>query len=48
MAACHGEDAAAMADDDRFNPRENRALKKAVIGARKGSVPESYIQKVIE
>jgi ribonucleoside-diphosphate reductase alpha chain len=48
MTACHGEDAAAMADEDRFNPRENRALKKAVIGARKGSVPESYIQKVIE
>ncbi|MEN8197410.1 MAG: adenosylcobalamin-dependent ribonucleoside-diphosphate reductase, partial [Pseudomonadota bacterium] len=48
MAACHGEDAAALADEDRFNPRENRALKKAVIGARKGSVPESYIQKVIE
>ena len=48
MAACHGEDAATMADEDRFNPRENRALKKAVIQARKGSVPESYIQKVIE
>jgi ribonucleoside-diphosphate reductase alpha chain len=48
MTACHGEDAAAMADEDRFNPRENRTLKKAVIGARKGSVPESYIQKIIE
>ncbi|MBE9556364.1 MAG: vitamin B12-dependent ribonucleotide reductase [Proteobacteria bacterium] len=48
MAACHGEDAAAMAENDRFNPRENSALKKAVIQARKGSVPESYIQKIIE
>jgi ribonucleoside-diphosphate reductase alpha chain len=48
MAACHGEDAEAMAENNRFNPRENRALKKAVIRARRGSVPESYIQKVIE
>jgi ribonucleoside-diphosphate reductase alpha chain len=48
MSACHDGDAAALEDDDRFNPRENRALKKAVIRARKGSVPESYIQKVIE
>lgn len=48
MAACHGADATAMAENDRFNPRENSALKKAVIQARKGSVPESYIQKIIE
>jgi ribonucleoside-diphosphate reductase alpha chain len=48
MSACHDGDAAALEDDDRFNPRENHALKKAVIRARKGSVPESYIQKVIE
>jgi len=48
MGACHSAEAAAMADEDRYNPRENRALKKAVIRARKGSVPESYIQKVIE
>jgi len=48
MAACHGEDAKAMPESERFNPRENRTLKKAVIRARKGSVPESYIQKVIE
>lgn len=48
MAACNDADATAMSVEDRFNPRENLALKKAVIGARKNSVPESYIQKVIE
>ncbi len=49
MTACHDADATALDDDDkRFDPRETKALKKAVIRARKGSVPESYIQKVIE
>ncbi len=43
MAACteaEGEDA--------FNPRENKALKKAIIAGRRDMVPENYIQRVIQ
>jgi ribonucleoside-diphosphate reductase alpha chain len=46
MAAC-GE----AADDDgeaAFDPRQNRALKKALLRARAARVPESYLQRVIE
>jgi ribonucleoside-diphosphate reductase alpha chain len=48
MDACHSADATALGKEARFDPRQNRELKKAVIRARKASVPESYIQKVIE
>ena len=43
MAACTegtGESA--------FNPRENKALKKAIIAGRRDMVPENYIQRVIQ
>src|SRR5690606_7674335 len=46
MAACGGEDA--PAGDERFNPAENPALKRAVREARRGGVPDNYIQRVIQ
>jgi ribonucleoside-diphosphate reductase alpha chain len=46
MAACRGWDGAADAED-RFNPKVNRQLKKAIGEARKAMIPESYVQRVI-
>jgi len=43
MAACHDD-----SSDERFNPRKNKALKKAVINARKAMLPENYIQRTID
>ncbi len=37
-----------LTDDERFQPRANPQLKKAVIGARKSMIPENYVQRVIE
>jgi len=34
--------------EGRFDPRKNKALKKAVIAARKVLIPENYIQRVIQ
>jgi len=45
MAACRDETAN---EEDRFEPRRNKALKKAVIAARKSMIPENYILRVIE
>ncbi|MBT3558692.1 MAG: vitamin B12-dependent ribonucleotide reductase [Rhodospirillales bacterium] len=36
------------AGDDRFDPKVNDALKKAIREARKVMVPESYVQRVIQ
>jgi ribonucleoside-diphosphate reductase alpha chain len=36
------------ADADRLDPTRNRALKKAIIAARKAMIPENYIQRVIQ
>ena len=47
MAACAAWDGAA-ASADRFDPKLNKALKKAIIGARKSMIPENYIQRVIQ
>ncbi len=33
--------------DDRFDPKKNKALKKAILGARKAMLPENYVQRVI-
>ena len=44
MAACHDP---AYAGADRFDPRENPALRKAVREARKALLPEGAIQQVI-
>src|SRR3546814_6593541 len=46
MAACHAEEAA-EGEEERFDPRRNPALKRAVIDARRAMVPENYIQRVI-
>ena len=46
MAACHG--GADGDDDSRFNPKENAALKKAILAARRASIPENYVQRVIQ
>ena len=45
MAACHDE---AVSGDDRFDPRVNRRLKKAIIAARGAMIPENYVQRVIQ
>lgn len=45
MAACNTDE---MTGDDRFNPKKNKPLKKAIIAARKSMIPENYVQRVIQ
>ncbi len=46
MSACQpGE---GVEGDDRFNPKANKALKKAILAARKAMIPENYVQRVIQ
>ena len=46
MAACHG---GADGDDaTRFDPKQNAALKKAILAARRAAIPENYVQRVIQ
>jgi ribonucleoside-diphosphate reductase alpha chain len=45
VAACHDP---AAEDATRFEPKQNRLLKKAVIAARKAMIPENYVQRVIQ
>ncbi len=47
MAACTAWDGAADSAD-RFDPKLNKALKKAIIAARKAMIPENYVQRVIQ
>ena len=47
MAACRNWDGAADSDD-QWNPKTNKALKKAIIAARKAMIPENYVQRVIQ
>ena len=47
MRACR-DGANGGSENDRFEPKKNRLLKKAVIAARRAMIPESYIQRVIE
>ena len=35
-------------DEDRFAPKKNPELRKAIIAAREAAVPENYIQRIIE
>ena len=44
IRACH----AMSGGDDRFDPKVNRELKKAVKAARAAMIPENYVQRVIE
>lgn len=46
MEACNGPDA--PEGDERFQPAENPALKKAIRAARKAMVPDNYAQRVIQ
>ena len=48
IAACAGCEEFGKDDADRYNPRKNKTLKKAIIGARKSMIPENYVQRVIE
>jgi ribonucleoside-diphosphate reductase alpha chain len=45
MAACRAWDGAD--DESRYDPKVNKALKKAIIEARKAMIPENYVQRVI-
>ena len=45
MSACHETE---RHDDDRFDPRKNTSLKKAVLEARRAMVSENYVQRVIQ
>jgi ribonucleoside-diphosphate reductase alpha chain len=47
MKACTEWDGAADGEA-RFDPKQNRSLKKAIIAARKSMIPENYIQRVIQ
>jgi ribonucleoside-diphosphate reductase alpha chain len=46
MTAC--TDGYGPTDPARLDPKENKALKKAIIAARKAMIPENYIQRVIQ
>ena len=48
IAACAPEDGGETGEADRFDPKRNRTLRKAVAGAREAAIPESYIQRVIQ
>ncbi len=48
IASCHTAEAARLDDGERYDPRRNPGLKRAVIVARRSAVPEAYIQRVIE
>jgi ribonucleoside-diphosphate reductase alpha chain len=45
MAACANT---AVEVADRFDPKKNVALKKAILDARKAMIPENYVQRVIQ
>ena len=46
MAACQITEG--LKDDERFDPRANKSLKKAILSARKAMIPENYVQRVIQ
>ena len=46
MAACQITEG--MNGDDRFDPKVNSTLKKAIVAARKSMIPENYVQRVIQ
>ena len=46
MKACSEWDGAD--GDARFDPKQNRSLKTAIIQARKAMIPENYIHRVIQ
>ena len=46
MAACQLTET--YGDEDRFDPKINKDLKKAILAARKSMIPENYVQRVIQ
>jgi len=46
MAACVEADS--LDDEERYDPRSNKALKKAILAARRVMIPENYVQRVIQ
>ena len=46
MDACQITDV--LDGDERFDPKANKALKKAILAARKVMIPENYVQRVIQ
>ena len=46
MSAC--VNAADLEESARYNPKENKALKKAILAARGAMIPENYVQRVIQ
>ncbi len=46
MRAC--VEASDLDDAARYNPKENKELKKAILAARKAMIPENYVQRVIQ
>ncbi len=47
MAACV-ENPDGLDDEARYDPKRSKALKKAVIAARKAAIPEAYVQRIIQ
>jgi ribonucleoside-diphosphate reductase alpha chain len=49
MTACHKAELESAKDADaKFDPKQNRALKTAILAARKFMVSENYIQRAIQ
>jgi len=46
LRAAH--DATDLPDDERFDARHNRVLRRAIREARRGHVPENYIQRALQ
>ena len=46
MKAC--VEAADLDEEARYNPKQNKALKKAILAARGAMIPENYVQRVIQ
>jgi len=47
MTACNDWDGAADSAE-RYDPKLNKGLKKAILEARKAQIPENYVQRVIQ
>jgi ribonucleoside-diphosphate reductase alpha chain len=45
MEACRQWDG--KDDEARFDPKQNRALRQAILAARRAMIPENYVQRVI-
>ena len=46
MAAC--VNASELSDTDKYDPKVNKELKRAILAARKAMIPENYVQRVIQ